>query len=301
VRNSPGIRLFHHAAGLLMALMTVSCVAHGRVEQRPYTAFKSPQRVEVVGYSGDAMEPFITRDGRYLLFNNRNDPAVDTNLYYAERIDDLHFRFRGEVRGANSTALDGVPSVSRDGTLVFISTRSYSATASTVYWAHFKNGVATGVELIPGVSKNLPGWVNFDAEISADGQSLIAVDSQFNSSHQPKSATLFLLRRHGRGFERLPDAEDPFKNINGDDLVYAPAESEDERELFFTKVHAITPDALPQIWRAARKSKLDPFGSPQPIAAISGFAEAPTISSDGHSLYYHRREGDRYVIYRVTR
>jgi len=43
------------------------------------------------------MEPFITRDGRYLLFNNSNDPLVDTNLHYAERIDDLTFAYRGEI------------------------------------------------------------------------------------------------------------------------------------------------------------------------------------------------------------
>jgi len=30
-------------------------------------AFSGPERVAIHGYSGDAMEPFITRDGRYLL------------------------------------------------------------------------------------------------------------------------------------------------------------------------------------------------------------------------------------------
>jgi hypothetical protein len=43
------------------------------------------------------MEPFITRDGRYLFFNNSNDPSVNTNLRYAERIDDLTFKYKGEV------------------------------------------------------------------------------------------------------------------------------------------------------------------------------------------------------------
>ncbi|MFQ6087920.1 MAG: hypothetical protein ACE5K0_03340 [Candidatus Methanofastidiosia archaeon] len=32
--------------------------------------FKNPQKVEIIGYDGDALEPFISRDGQYLFFNN---------------------------------------------------------------------------------------------------------------------------------------------------------------------------------------------------------------------------------------
>jgi hypothetical protein len=41
--------------------------------------------VRISGYAGSAMEPFLSPDGRYLFFNNENDPNVDTNLYFAER------------------------------------------------------------------------------------------------------------------------------------------------------------------------------------------------------------------------
>jgi hypothetical protein len=37
------------------------------------------------------------------------------------------------------------------------------------------------------------------------------------------------------------------------------------------------------------------------IEAIDGFAEGPTLSPDGKALYYHKREGKRFVLYRVTR
>ena len=279
----------------------MSCQARPRQFQPAYEAFKNPERVEITGYAGDAMEPFLTRDGRYLLFNNRNDPSVDTNIYFAERVDDLHFVFRGEVRGANSKALDGVPSVSRDGTMVFVSTRSYDTTASTLYWGHFKDGAATGIELIPGVSRGLPGWVNFDAEISADGNSLVAVDSEFGPDHQPKSAALFLARRQAKGFRRVPTSEDPFANVNGNGLVYAPAESADQLELYFTKVVSTSAGEPPQVWRADRKSVREPFSAPRLVAAITGFSEGPTVAPDGRSLYYHHRDGDHYAIYRVTR
>jgi hypothetical protein len=33
----------------------------------------------------------------------------------------------------------------------------------------------------------------------------------------------------------------------------------------------------------------------------TGFVEGPTLSPDEKSLYYHKREGGVFVIYRVTR
>jgi len=127
-------------------------------KEREYTAFSNPERITIRGYSDHAMEPFISRDGRYLFFNNSNDPSVNTNLHYAERINDLTYEYKGEVG---------------------------------------KNG--------------------------------------------------------------------------------------------------------PVIYRSTRKNVTQPFDPPERIAAIKGFVEAPTLSPDGRSLYYHRKDGERFVIYRVTR
>jgi hypothetical protein len=267
----------------------------------PYTVFQQPERVTIADYTGDAMEPFVTHDSRYLLFNNRNDAAVNTNLHYAERIDDLHFVYRGEIQGVNTPALEGVPSVSCVGELYFVSTRSYPTTYSTIYRARFSGGVATGIELVPGISRHMAGWVNFDAEISADGQTLYAVDSQFSAKGTPQTADLFIATRHGDGFARAPDSDRILKLVNTGELEYAPAVSSDGRELFFTRVRVIRPDAEPQIWGAVRPSADEPFGSPSLVSAIQGFAEGPALSPDGLSLYYHAREKGRFVIFRVTR
>lgn len=267
----------------------------------PYTAFRNPERVAIANYAGDAMEPFLTCDGRFLLFNNRNDPAVDTNLHYAERIDDLHFVYRGEIKGVNTAALEGVPSVSCDGVLYFVSTRSYKETLSTIYRARWSAGVATGVELVPGISRRVPGWVNFDAEISADGQTLYAVDSQFSARGIPQTAHLFMATRQGDSFARVAASDRLLQLVNTDELEYAPALSSDELELFFTRVHEIRPDAEPHIWRSVKPRRDAPFAAPQLVGAIAGFAEGPALSPDGLSLYYHVRENGRFVIYRVTR
>jgi Tol biopolymer transport system component len=250
-----------------------------------------------VGYEGDAMEPFISRDGRYLFFNNLNQPGVNTNLYWAERVDDLHFKFRGELSGVNTAALEGVASMDTHGNFFFVSNRSYDSTASTLYRGHFSDGVISGVELVPGVSLAKPGIVNFDAEISADGNTLYFVESQFNWRGEPQTARILFARRSGPVFVRDAASEAVFKTINTAALNYAPSLSVDELEIFFTR---IGPDG-PGIYQASRTDRSQPFGAPARIAAISGFVEGPTISSDGRSLYFHKKEGGHFVLYRVTR
>src|SRR5262249_44839471 len=58
--------------------------------------FSNPQQVTIAGYSGDAMEPFISRDGKYLFFNNSNT-ATTTRLFWATEMDPVTFRFQGEI------------------------------------------------------------------------------------------------------------------------------------------------------------------------------------------------------------
>jgi Tol biopolymer transport system component len=261
------------------------------------TDFQDPQRITIDGYNGDAMEPFITCDGKYLFFNNLNEPKVNTNLHWAERIDDLHFKYRGELQGVNTPALEGVPSMDRQGNFYFVSNRSYDQTASTLYRATFADGRLTNVELVPGVSLAKPGIVNFDAEISADGNTLYFVESQFSILGQPKSARILFARRNGNSFVRDESSTAIMKNINSDGLNYAPATSASELEIFFTRVDA----SGPAIYMSKRANKSLPFDPPFRIAAITGFAEGPTLSPDELSLYYHVKQNGRFVIYRVIR
>jgi Tol biopolymer transport system component len=153
---------------------------------------------------------------------------------------------------------------------------------------------------VPGISRRTPSWVNFDPEISADGETLYAVDSQCKNG-MPATADLFIAKARGDVFERSPDSDEVLKLVNTKGLEYAPAISSDGLELFFTRVDKISANAEPRIWRSARKSTREPFGEPQLVSAITGFAEGPTLSSDGLSLYYHAREQGKLVIFRVTR
>src|SRR5687768_496373 len=100
----------------LMLACAVTLAACGNRESRndapmECSAFARPERAQIQGYLGDVMEPFLTRDGRYLLFNNRNDPATNTELHYARHVDGLTFAYEGQISGVNTPALEGVASV----------------------------------------------------------------------------------------------------------------------------------------------------------------------------------------------
>lgn len=246
------------------------------------------------------MEPFISADGRSVLFNNLNRAPVHTTLRWARRISGHTFIYRGAIAGANDpVALSAVPVLS-GRTLFFISSRSYARTLATVYCGHFTSGRVSGVRLVPGVVAARFGIVDFDVDADAGGSSLYVGEGQFSGGAAPAAARLVIFTRTRTGFVRDPASHRLLAAVNRSGaLSYAAAISANDKELFFTQ--ALIPGGVPTIYPAVRGSTTAPFGRVQPVGAITGFAEAPSFSSDGHTLYYHRRVGGRYAIYFVTR
>jgi hypothetical protein len=262
--------------------------------------FTNPQPVTIEGYTQDAMEPFVSPDGNYLFFNNSNS-APDTNLYYATAADDtgLTFQFQGEIGGVNSTALDAVASMDMNNNFYFVSTRSYSGTLSTIYSGTFADGSVSNVAIVPGISKDKAGDVNFDACISPDGNTLYFDDGVYTESGELLHASIAIARRNGDQFARLKNSAKIMRKINTHGLDYAPDISASGLEFFFTRFDPKV--NLPVIYTATRSSTSKSFGTPRKIKAITGFAEAPALSPDEKSLYYHEMVDGTFVIYRVTR
>ena len=186
---------------------------------------------------------------------------------------------------------------------MFVSTRSYDQTLSTLYWGAFADAAVTDVALIPGVSRDEATVVNFDAEISADGSALYFVDGVIDpGAPAPRDADLVIGDRAAAGFTRRADSAEYFANINSTALEYAPATTADQLELFFDRWDPTTPDIAPAIYHATRASTADPFGVPCRVAAIGdALVEGASVSPDGRGLYYHQLDGDRYDLYLVTR
>jgi hypothetical protein len=289
------------AGVLAVALGTLSagCAIRGASDLPVTHDFAAAGCVEILGYDGDAMEPFIVPKTGDLLFNNRNSPPELTDLHWARRIDDGRFQYVGPVDGANSSSLDGVPSVDEEGNFYFVSMRSYDETLSSIYTGHWSNGVVTDVAIVRGIAPEQRGRVDFDAEISRDGDSLFYVEGRFSGGAVPESADIALAHRMGERFVRDTFSDVLLGSINTPALEYAPAISVDRRELFFTRLdpHARTI----AIYRSTRIGTGQPFGPPERVAAADGFVEAPALNADGSILYFHRLDGGRFHICRATR
>jgi len=264
--------------------------------------YTNPIKVQMIGYSGNIMEPFISRDGHFLLFNNLNAAPENTNLHWATRLNDSTFQYNGEISGVNTPDLDAVASLDRNGILYFVSTRSYSTSLSTIYQCNFTNGSTTNVQLVKGVSKYLPGWVNFDVETSADGNTLYFVDAQFDQSGNPSTADLVIAKKTPDSFQRWTGSNEVMKNINTTALEYAACISADELELYFTRVAVpMNSNSTPEIFVTHRKTTNDPFDPPMKIGTISGFAEAATIAPDQKTIYFHMRDNGTFQLYMIKK
>lgn len=268
-----------------------------------YTAFGNAERVTLSGYSGDAMEPFLSRDGKYLFFNSLNDApnnaSEDKNIYYATYVDGTTFAFQGVVGGVNTVVVDGVPTMDNTNTFYYVSTALYQPpNYASVYRGTFdgSSGNVSGIAPVANLAEGIAGHLNFDVEISADGRTLYFADGVFSGNPFPDVSDLAYAVDNGSGFVRNAAI---MANLNTADLEYAAGISANGLELFFTRLSLSTLETT--IYRATRPDMASPFGPPQRVSAISGFVEAPSLSPDEKSLYYHKNDGGKFVIYRVTR
>ncbi len=281
------------------AAATVSSMAPG-MEDR---SFRTAEPVEIAGFAGDAMEPFVTRDGRWLIFNTRNGPRDPTDLMLARRIDDRHYAFVGPLAGANSKSLDGVGSVDRDGGFFFVSNRDYDRSGNTLWTGRFADGVVSDVRpLATDFTPKRLLRLNIDLEISADGSELYVAENRWNLFRgRPASSHLAVSRRVGERYERRVDSDRLMQAINGDALDYAPATSADRLTLYFTRWNPRILGDVPRLMVSRRGSIDAAWGAPQHIVAAAGFVEGATIVPGECGVLYHARIGEAYRLFVIRR
>ena len=274
---------------------------HGQADPGTFT---NPRRVNIIGYEKDAMEAFIARDGKILFFNSETHKALNSSkdIYYARRIDDTNFEFMGEVRGVNSDEVDGVPSMDNHANFYYVSTANYGRSNgfATVYSGKFHDGKVSNIRSHPELSLKTPGWVNMDIEISADGKTLYATHTDFRGGPPPKQSYFFRAHLKDGRFVVDKQSDDIFRNINSGDAEYAASISSDELDIYFTRLNQTNGFRFSS-YRATRTSKNAPFSVPMRIAAITGIAEAPAITSDGKLMYFHKKDQGRFFLYVLER
>lgn len=269
--------------------------------------FGDEREVAVRGFAGNVMEPFLSRDGGVLFFNDLGRSDEEKDLHFALSDGVGGFDYSGPIANANSAKVDGAPSMDSRGNFFFVSSRSYDETHSTLYQATYRDGGIGNLRLVAGdVSRKKPLLLNMDAEISADGERLYFNDNRWNFfGRRIGSADLSVARRRSGEFERLPEAAAIFAKISTSAFEYAPALSADETTLYFTradfrKVRQGEAGGI-GIYVSRRHAPDAAFEEPARIKAITGFVEGPTISPDGCILYYHRKVGETFRLFKVTR
>ncbi len=306
---------------ILLSLSLTSCGGGGGSSPPPpttYDAFGAPELVEIGGYSGvlaedNVMEPFFSRDEQYLFFND-NAPG-GKNLHYAT-YNGTDFNYGGEiVPGINdASSVQGVPTMDASDNFYFIDTKLYTPGDSsaippippffiTIFTGNWTGSSVTGVTPVIGLDFPSPGFLNFDLEVSLDGQTIWFNDGFFSGNPFPEAADIKYATFVSPGeFIRAPDADTIMANINTtEDLEYAPAISTDGLELFFTRLDLDTMDA--RIYRAIRPDTNSAFGTSLLVSAIPGFSEGATFSQDEKTIYFHwfNPGTNKFELYRVTR
>ncbi len=265
--------------------------------------FENQTQVEILDYNGHAMEPFISKDGEYLFFNNENHPKTNTNLHYATRMGENSFQYQGEVKGINTEELEGVATMDEENNFYYMSTLGLTQTLSTVHVGKFNNGEVSDVNKVL-VNAEFGGIV-MGPSISSDGNTLYFVIAR-HKDNKPISMNIYLANKKGDNFVKNTNSEDIMKNINTEHLDYAPEISNNGLELYFTRASGFYQDASLaggkfETFVAKRNSINEPFGIPEKIDIITGYSEGPTLPKDGKTLYFHKKIDGKFQIVKILR
>lgn len=283
----------------------------GKVVSQTIPSFGPEKRVNVIGLSFDAMEPFLSPDGTILFFNSLNSGG-NTNLYYASMVNDTTFIFEGLVNGTYDPSpnhLDAVPSMDSLNNFFWVSTRNYPTQMENLHMGTFWAGDVSNIKRVYGnmynYTFNYPfGWLIMDAAINHQGDQLYYCNAWFDFSQStcgqmPCEATLGIAQKtNDSTFSKLLNSDALLSQVNDTNyLVYAPHLSKNGRELYYTRLEKGTFNT--EICVAVRNSLSDAFGVPTLIHSNNGFVpEAPTLSSDMRLLYYHQKDAsNRYRLF----
>jgi len=296
--------------GVLMFLgliLCTSCNKNEEINPNIDSEFTNEQKVTIIGYSSDAMEPFITKDGNFLFFNNLQG-INGKDLYYAERINDTTFVFKGEIQGVNTAFVDGNPTMDEQNNFYFISTRNIDSGTKTIYSGTFNNGIVTGLHEVNGtINIATPYWINMGVEVSKNGNTLFTSNAKFNVGENfPHKGNIRFAVENGNDFNIPNNETDILVNINTNDAIeYAGELSANELELFYSQVTLSNPPIF-KLYYAKRERIDEKFGNPISITEPfienqNAFVEGPSLSDDGKRLYYHKLEKDIFSIFMLSR
>ncbi len=220
------IRLYYIITFLSILIFSCSSKDDNIDDLLIYPSFGFEIEVTINGLLFDAMEPFISPDGNYLLFNNLND-GENTKLYYATKVNDSTFNYVEELTGANQTTsphLDAVADLDTNGNFYWTSTRDYPNQLNNLFHGSFSAGNISDIQRVQGnFNMNIPGWLVMDHGISLDGQFLYFNNARLDEENcqGPCETTLGIAQKNSDAtFSTLPDSASILQNINDSEYIY---------------------------------------------------------------------------------
>jgi len=274
-----------------------------------------PQLVELSGYTEDssqAMEPFLSRDGRWLFWNTRNE-GENVSLHWGRVISPTQVQWMGLIGGqANGPVphLDAVPAMDMNNNFYWVSTRDYPDDIQNLQTGQF-NPTSGSIPVANHVRgdfyhSNSPQccWIAMDQEINADGSLLFYVNAYFPFPPGPTPTFTnisFAVKNSDGTWSEHPRAAEIMASVNNvvspAQLRYAPSSVGTQAlELYFT-VQIPDDSEGSGIFVATRNSSTDAFGEPERIEILDSqkffvVPEAPTLSPDGSYMLFDRVDCD---------
>ncbi len=152
-----------------------------------------------------------------------------------------------------------------------------------LYWGSFAYGKVSDLELVP-LSLDRPNFIAYDLEIAADNWETIFIT--YRSTRDRRIMEVSFARWDGQRYVLSDNWQRIMANVNTDGMEYAPEVSSDLLELWFTRV-IMKGGPMSVIFGATRNNVDEPFTNVGVHPSITGPAEAPTLTADDNTMYYH--------------
>lgn len=270
--------------------------------------FSAEKKVIIKWYSGDVMEPYISKDDKYLFFNS-NKWKTSKDLFYAKKINDITFQYMGEIWWINTLDVDWNPTMDSNNNFYFISTRSLSSwDFNTLYSWKFNNWFIKNlkkVEWTINLKKRM--WINMWIEISGDWNTMYTSNARFKIGNNfPSEWDIRFAIKEWNEFNIPKNEKSILKNINTTYAIeYAGELSNNQLEIFYSQVTLSKPPKF-KLYVSKRNSIDEAFWIPKIIDEPFlddefAFVEWPTLSMDWKKLYYHKLKNWKFSIYMISR
>ncbi len=144
-------------------------------------------------------------------------------------------------------------------------------------------------------------------EIAKDGNTMYTSLARFKFGNKfPTEGDIKFAIKENDEFNVPKNEQYILRNINTDYATeYAGEISGNGLELFYSQVTMSKPPLF-KMYRATRNNNEESFGVPELIVEPfkndkHAFVEAPTLSSDGERLYYHKLDEGKFSIFMLSR